>query len=266
MSARRLVLFSWLLAAALSPLSTARAGAEEVVVFAAASLKSVLEEAGDAYAADGGGKPVFSFAASSALAKQVEAGAPADIVISADAAWMDYLAERRLVDPGTRLDLLGNSLVVIAPKNAAPPAFSLDAARFAAALGEDGRLSTGEVKSVPAGRYAKAALESLGLWRALEGRIAGAENVRVALKFVARGEAPLGIVYATDALSEPEVVVIATFPRGSHPDIVYPIALTATAKGEAPARFLAFLRGAKARAIFKKAGFPVLAPPPAATN
>ncbi len=234
-----------------------------LTVFAAASLKDVLESAGKAYEA-GGGKPVrFSFAASSALAKQIEAGAPADLFASADSQWMDYLASKNLILASSRIDLLGNDLVLVAPASSPLTGLDLTPAAFDKALG-DGRLAVGEMKSVPAGRYAKEALERLGLLATLEPRLAQAENVRAALVLVARGEAPLGIVYATDARAEKNVKVLATFPAASHAPIIYPFAVTTTARGGQAEAFLAFLRGPAARPIFEAAGFPVLAAP--ATN
>jgi molybdate transport system substrate-binding protein len=239
-----------------NPLSVA--AQEPVTVFAAASLKGALDAAGQAFSAGAGALVRASYAASSVLARQVEQGAPADLFASADTEWMDYLAARRLIRPDTRVDLLGNRLVVVAPREGGASALSFTAESFAAALGADGRVATGEVKSVPAGRYAKAALEALGLWAGVQPRLAQADNVRAALALVARGEAPLGIVYASDALSEPKVTVVASFPPNSHPPIVYPFALTTDAKGDAPARFLAFLRSPAARPIFEGAGFLVL--------
>jgi molybdate transport system substrate-binding protein len=228
---------------------------EPVTVFAAASLKNAFEDAAAAFTAETRVPLRFSFAASSQLARQIEQGAPADLFASADQEWMDYLAERRLIKAETRLPLLGNRLVLVAPADG-PDVVALDAAALAAALG-DGRLVTGEVTSVPVGRYAKAALEKLGLWAQVQPRLAMADNVRAALAFVARGEARLGIVYATDAAAEPKVKVVATFPAESHPAIVYPVAVTATGRPEA-GRFIAFLRGPAAAAIFARHGFSVL--------
>lgn len=230
---------------------------ETVTVFAAASLKNAMDEAIAGYKAKTGVTVVASYAASSALAKQIEQAAPADIFVSADQAWMDYLAERSLINASTRSDLLGNALVVVGAKGAS--AITLDKAGITAALG-DGKLAVGEVKSVPAGRYAKAALEHLGLWGEIEPKLAQTENVRAALALVARGEAPLGIVYATDALIEPGVSVVATFAADSHPPIVYPVALTVSAK-PAAAAFLAYLQSPDATAIFTKAGFTLPAKP-----
>lgn len=241
--------FAALLLAAM-PLAAHAAG---VTVFAAASLSDALKQAGDAYKAKGGEAPIFSFAASSALAKQIEASGGADMFISADRDWMDYLDNKGLIAHDTRKDLLGNHLVLIAPAASGAgvkiaPHFDLKGA-----LG-DGRLSVADPDSVPAGKYAKTALTSLGVWNTVADRLVQAENVRVALAYVARGEAPLGIVYTTDAMAEPKVKVVGTFPDNTHQPIVYPAALTKDAQPGAKA-FLDFLSGPDAAAIFAKAGF-----------
>ena len=233
------------------------ARAADVTVFAAASLSDALKEIGDAYKQDTGNAVVFSFAASSALARQIEASSGADIFISADTDWMDYLDSRGLIAHASRVDLLGNRLVLIAPADSkvaltVKPLFNL-----AGALGES-RLALADPAGAPAGRYAKAALMSLGAWEAVANKIVPAENVRVALAYVARGEASVGIVYATDAKAEPKVRVVAVFPDDAYPRIVYPAALTKDAKPEARA-FLAYLSGPRARAIFVKDGFLSLA-------
>ena len=230
---------------------------EPLLVFAAASLKESLDEAGKAYQAGGGAELKISYANSLALARQLEQGAPADIFISADQASMDFAAARGAIAVDSRFNFLGNALVVVAGKDSAIQVLDFTPRAFAAALG-DGRLATGEVTSVPAGKYARAALEKLGLWATVEARLAMAENVRAALVFVTRGEAPLGIVYATDALAEPGVKIIARFPSGSHPPIVYPAALTAGSKSPDAAKFLTFLRSDAARAVFAARGFTVL--------
>ncbi len=227
---------------------------EPLTVFAAASLKDALGAIAKDYAASTGVQVKFSFDASSTLARQIEQGAPADLFASADLDWMDYLAKRNLIEPKSRINLLGNRLVVIAPKDSSLGELRLDAASIDAALA-GGRIATGAVESVPVGRYAKTALEKLGLWSALASRIAPADNVRIALAYVARGEAPLGIVYATDAAAEPKVKIVATFPRDSHPPIVYPFAVTSTAKGDGAARFLTYLQGPAAHAVFTAQGF-----------
>lgn len=225
-----------------------------LLVFAAASLTNVLQELGPAFEKESGRAVKFSFAASSTLARQIEAGAKADVFFAADTEWMDYLQARDLIDPATRVNLLGNRLVLIAPANSAlqlkiAPGFAL-----ADALGKRGRLSTGDPDSVPVGRYARSALTSLGVWSQVADRLVRADNVRTALLFVERGEVPLGIVYATDAAIDPGVRVVDTFPASSHPPIVYPIALTKGADADA-ARFIAFLRGPAARAVFERYGF-----------
>jgi molybdate transport system substrate-binding protein len=230
----------------------------QILVFAAASLAETMQELGTAYEKTAGVTVKSSFDSSSALARQIEAGSQADVFFSADTAWMDYLQTRSLIKPGSRRSLLGNSLVLIA---AAQNRIRLSIAphfRLAAALG-DGRLATGDPDSVPAGRYARSALTTLGVWDEIAPRLAGAENVRVALLYVTRGEAPLGIVYGSDALADKGVRVVATFPEDTHEPIVYPIALTKFAKTQA-AGFVAFLTGPQAHDIFVKHGFRVLVP------
>jgi len=225
-----------------------------VTVFAAASLKNALDGAAAAYKARTGVEAKLSYAGSLTLAKQIEAGAPADLFFSADAASMDYLASRNLIDPKSRANLLGNTLVLVAPKSSKIDHVALTKEGLSAAIGP-GRIATGDVASVPVGQYAKAALTKLGLWEIAEPHFAFTDNVRAALAFVALEEATLGIVYATDAKSEPKVKIVAVFPEDSHPPIVYPIAVTASAKGDATAKFLAFLRSPEARAIFIEQGF-----------
>jgi molybdate transport system substrate-binding protein len=230
------------------------ARAQDVLVFAAASLKNALDAIVQSYRGDGGGGAVVAYAASSALARQIEAGAPADIIIVADGEWLDYLAARRLIAAGSRVDLLGNRLVLIAPGNSRVTAAIAPNFPLAEMLGA-GRLAMASSTTVPAGKYAKAALQKLGVWPAVKDRLAEAENVRAALLFVARGEAPLGIVYASDALAEPKVRIVASFPADSHPPIVYPAALTARTVHPAAARFLAYLRTPTAKALFTRHGF-----------
>ncbi len=236
------------------------ASAQDVTVFAAASLKNALDEIVDAYKAETGKTVVVSYAASSALAKQIEEGAPADIFISADLDWMDYLDERSLVNKDTRETLLGNRIVLVA---ASDSTVAIDVAKgmdLAAALGADGKLAMANVDSVPAGKYGKAALTSLGVWDTVADRVAQADNVRAALAFVAQGEAPLGIVYATDAAAEPKVKIVGTFPEDSHPPILYPAAVLSQSGNADAAAFLAYLRSPGARAAFAKQGFTVIAP------
>jgi molybdate transport system substrate-binding protein len=230
------------------------------VVFAAASLREALDEVATAFERQQGGRVVRSYAASSALARQIEAGAPADVFLSADLEWMDYLAERKLIDPGTRANLLGNRLVLIAPVASGVRVDPALAADYAGALGRDGRLAMGDPAHVPAGRYAKASLERLRVWPAVESRLARTENVRVALALVARGEVPLGVVYRTDALAEPKVQVVATLPLESHPPIVYPAALVASSRHPFARTLLAYLGGPGARAVFERYGFAGAAP------
>jgi len=229
------------------------AKAETVTVFSAASLKDALDENVKAYESKAGDRVVVSYAASSALAKQIEAGAPADIFVSADLDWMDYLEQRRLIKSDTRRNLLRNRLVLIAP---ADSKISVDIAPgfpLARLLGS-GRLAMANPDAVPAGKYGKASLEALGVWKDVQPKVASTENVRAALVLVSRGEAPLGIVYRTDAAVDPKVRVVGVFPESTHPPIIYPIAETAVAKAAAAA-FVAWLNRPEARAIFQKYGF-----------
>jgi molybdate transport system substrate-binding protein len=246
------------LALALSMVPALAQAQDSVVVFAAASLKNALDEIAATWSKDTGKPaPRISYAASSALAKQMEQGAPADLFISADLDWMDYVAGKNLIKADTRFNLLGNKIVLIAPKESKTTTLAISGADLAKALA-GGRLSMANVESVPAGKYGKAALEKLGAWSAVKDSIAQAENVRAALLLVARGEAPLGIVYSTDAAAEPNVRIVATFPEDSHPPIIYPAALTKDAKNADAKAFLDFLRSAKARTSFEKQGFTVL--------
>ncbi|KAB1067669.1 molybdate ABC transporter substrate-binding protein [Methylobacterium planeticum] len=232
--------------------------AETVTVFGAASLKNALDNAGKAFTTRTGTEVKASYAASSALARQIEAGAPADLFASADLEWMDYLAKKNLIRPDSRVNLLNNRLVVIAPKDASSSEIAFTAEDFTKALGADGRLATGEVNSVPIGKYAKAAFEKLGLWGSLQPRLAQADNVRAALALVSRGETPLGVVYESDARSDPGVKVIGVFPADSHPPVVYPFAVTSDAKGDGATRFLDFLKGAEGKPFFEAQGFSVI--------
>src|SRR5580658_4369283 len=219
------------------------ASAEEkgLIVFAAASMKNALDDVDAAYTAKAGVKVVASYAASSVLAKQIDQGAPADIFLSADTDWMDYATKQKTIKPDTRTNLLGNSIVLIAPKDSSIDKVTIAPGFDLAKLAGNGRIATGDVNSVPVGKYAKAALEKLGSWQAAAPKFAMAESVRAALALVARGEAVLGIVYATDAKVEPGVKIIGTFPADSHPAIIYPVAATSTAKAEAT-DYLAFLK------------------------
>jgi molybdate transport system substrate-binding protein len=257
-----LVIATTALASSFSAAFAAEGAREPLVVFAASSLTDVLQQVGPLYSKETGVEVKFSFAASSALAKQIESGARIDAFLSADQDWMNYLQERKLIDASTRADLLGNRLALIAPKDSkvALKIAQLKAdkgASLLAALGANGRLSTGDPDSVPVGKYAKAALGNLDLWSAIEPRLVRAENVRVALTYVARGEAPLGIVYATDAAVEPQVRVVDLFPESTHAPITYPVAATANARSNT-ASFLKFLRSDSARAVFTKAGFGII--------
>lgn len=242
------------LVAPLLAMNVSRAENRDIVVFAAASMKNALDEVSARYEAQTSKNVVISYAASSTLAKQILAGAPAQVFISADQDWMSFVEQNGAILPGSRRELLGNSLVLIAPKESTAqisigPGFDLRSQ-----LG-DGRLAVAETTAVPAGRYAKAALTHFGVWTSLEDRLAQAVNVRAALALVARGEAPFGIVYATDAAAEPAVRVIATFPADAHPAIVYPAALTKDVIGEDAADFLAFASSTTAAAIFARHGF-----------
>jgi molybdate transport system substrate-binding protein len=249
--------FVILLGAAHSP---AAAQDKALTVFAAASMKNALDDIDAAYTARTGVKVTVSYAASSALAKQIEQGAPADVFISADTDWMDYAIGKKDINEPTRVNLLGNTIVLIAPKDSMIDHVDIKGGFDLAKLAGDGRVATGDVKAVPVGKYAKAALEKLGSWPAAEPKFAMAESVRAALTLVARGEAVLGIVYSTDAKVEPGVKIVGTFPADSHPAIVYPVAATATAKPEA-ADYLAFLRSTAAKAILEKYGFKFLVSP-----
>jgi molybdate transport system substrate-binding protein len=234
--------------------ATAQSG--NVTVFAAASLKNALDAIAADWRKETGKKVTISYAASPTLAKQIESGAPADLFISADLDWMDYLQQRNLIDPKSRRDLLGNKLVLIAPKDSAVQPTIAPGFPLARLLG-GGRLAMADPGSVPAGKYGKAALTKLGVWQDVAGRVAAAENVRAALLLVARGEAPLGIVYQTDAAVEPGVKIVEAFPAETHPAITYPMALTLSARAGA-AEFAAHLRRAAAATQFEAQGFTVL--------
>jgi molybdate transport system substrate-binding protein len=251
-----LVTATFSLGAAVGP---AVAQGRDVLVFAAASLKNALDEISAQWQRESGKKVAISYAASNTLIKQIEQGAPADIFMSADLDWMDYGQQKDLIKPDTRANLLGNRLVLIAPKDAnvsvnIAPGFDL-----AAALKGD-RLAMANVDAVPAGKYGKAALEKLGAWNGVKDRIAQAESVRAALVLVSRGEAPLGLVYQTDAAADPTVRIVGTFPENTHPPIIYPIALTKESRNADAQAFLNYIRSPAARAAFERQGFTVLAP------
>ncbi|HEU0083457.1 MAG TPA: molybdate ABC transporter substrate-binding protein [Bradyrhizobium sp.] len=231
-----------------------------LTVFAAASMKNALDEVDAAFTAKSGVKVVASYAASSALARQIEQGAPADIFASADTDWMDYAAAKKNINESTRVNLLGNAIVLIAPKDSKIDDVKIGPGFDLAKLAGDGKIATGDVKAVPVGKYARTALEKLGAWQAAAPKFAFAENVRAALLLVSRGEAALGIVYSTDAKVDPGVKIVGAFPADSHPAIVYPVAATTAAKPEA-ADYLAFLRSSAAKAIFEKYGFAFLVSP-----
>ena len=231
-----------------------------LTIFAAASMKNALDDVDAAYTAKTGVKVTASYAASSALAKQIDQGAPADIFLSADTDWMDYATKQKTIKPDTRTNLLGNSIVLIAPKDSSVNNVTIATGFDLAKLAGNGRIATGDVASVPVGKYAKAALEKLGAWEAAAPKFAMAESVRAALTLVARGEAVLGIVYATDAKVEPAVKIVGTFPADSHAPIIYPVAAT-TSAGAGAANYLDFLRTSAAKAIFEKYGFTFLVRP-----
>jgi len=246
-----------LLATAILSASVAPALAEGPTVFAAASLKDVLSSIAEAWKTETGKQATLSFAGSSAIARQIEEGAPADIFISADLAWMDHLDGKGLIDKATRVDLLGNAIVLVSPKDSDVTTTIAKGFPLADLLG-DGRLAIANVDAVPAGVYGKAALENLGVWDGVKDKLAQSENVRAALLLVSRGEAPLGIVYATDAKADPGVRVVATFPEQSHAPIVYPAALVEGSSDPDARAFLAFLSSPQASRLFTEAGFTVL--------
>ncbi len=228
--------------------------AQDLTVFAAASLKEALDDVAVQFQRGHGHRVAVSYFASSALAKQIENGAPADIFISADLDWMDYVDQRKLIRAGTRINLLRNRLVLIAPAGSSTQieiraGFALDK------LLGDGRLAMADPDSVPAGKYGRVALEKLGAWASVERKVARGDNVRTALNFVARGEAALGIVYETDAFAEKRVRIVGRFPQDSHPVIIYPAAVVATSKHVATAVFMTYLKAGEARVIFEKYGF-----------
>lgn len=240
---------------------TAQAQGKDLVVFAAASLKNALDEAAANWVRESGRPaPKISYAASSALARQLEQGAPADIFLSADLDWMDYAQQKSLIDKKSRVSLLANRIALIAPADAKTSISLAPGVDLARALGSS-RLAIANVEAVPAGKYGKAALEKLGAWDRIKDRIAQADNVRAALLLVSRGEAPLGIVYTTDAAADPKVKVVATFPEDSHPPIVYPVAIARASRNPDAQAFLSYLRGNRARASFEKQGFTVLNKP-----
>jgi molybdate transport system substrate-binding protein len=256
----RLIATSVLIAVAL-PFPSAFAQEKSLTVFAAASLKNALDDTNAAFTKATGVKVVASYAASSALVKQIEQGAPADVFVSADLKWMDYATDHKLIKPDTRVNLLGNRLVLIAAKNSKFDKVDIGKGFDIAKLAGDGRIAVADVKAVPAGLYAKAALQSLGAWAAAEPKLAMAENVRATLAFVARGETPVGIVYETDAKIEPSVKIIGIFPEDSHEPITYPVAATAETTNPVVTHYLNFLRSSSAKSIFERYGFSYLIKP-----
>jgi molybdate transport system substrate-binding protein len=254
---RRTFLITTIVPALATCSGAAIAAARKIIVFAAASLKNALDAVNAEFTLLTGISVSASYAASSTLMKQIENGAPAEVFVSADEDWMNYGAERDLIRKDSRVDLLGNQLVLIAPEESQIGTVTIAQNFDLAGLAGNGRIVMADVRSVPAGKYAKAALEKLGLWQSVAPKLAMAENVRAALTLVARGEAVLGIVYLTDAKVEPRVKVVGTFPDDSHPRIVYPAALPLTPQAEA-GRYLAFLRSASAGRIFESYGFTFL--------
>ena len=261
MLASRRALFAVMAAAFLAPVAPAfaqsTAPSKDVVILAAASLKNALDDASAAWTKETGKATKISYAASSALAKQIEAGIPADLFISADIPWVDYVAERKLIKPASRFDFLGNEIVLIAAKDSKIDLKIDKGFGLRAALG-DGRLAMANIDAVPAGKYGKASLESLGVWASVADRVAQAENVRMAMTLVSRGEAPLGIVYRTDAAADRNVRIVGAFPTSSHPPIIYPMALLASSTNPAAAAFVAYLKSPAAKPFFEKQGFTVL--------
>jgi molybdate transport system substrate-binding protein len=253
-----LAAFAATIVIAAAPLANAED--KSITVFAAASMKNALDDVDAAFTKRSGIKVVASYDASSALMKQIEGGAPADVFVSADLKWMDYGSQKKLIKDDTRVNLLGNTLVLIAPKDSKIDKVTIAPGFDLAKLAGDGRIATGDVKAVPVGLYAQAALEKLGVWSSVEPKMAMTANVRAALVLVARGEAPLGIVYSTDAKVEPGVKVVGVFPDNSHDPIIYPVAATTGAKPEATP-YLAFLRSQAAKTIFESYGFAVLMKP-----
>jgi molybdate transport system substrate-binding protein len=233
---------------------------KSIIVFAAASMKNALDDVDAAFTKQSGVKVVASYDASSVLMKQIEQGAPADVFVSADQKWMDYGSQKKLIDEDTRVNLLGNKLVLIAAKDSKLAAVTIAPGFDLATLAGDGRIVTGDVQAVPVGIYAKAALQKLGVWGSVEPKMAMATNVRAALLLVERGEAPLGIVYATDAKVDPGVKMLGAFPDDSHEPIIYPVAATKVAKPDA-APYLAFLRSSAAKSILESYGFSFLIKP-----
>ena len=246
-----------ILLSTMSTISPARAGDQQVLVFAAASTTNAVTDICDIFNQKGGAKAVASFASSSTLAKQIENGAPADVFISANIKWMDYLAEKKMIDPDTRVDLLANRIVLIVPASSDTGEVKIEPAFPLAERLGSGKLSMGDPDHVPAGIYARQALESLGLWEGVASKTARAKDVRAALALVERGECPYGVVYATDAAISDQVRVVGLFPESSHPPITYPVALIAGRDNPGAQAFLELLKSPEAKAVFEKYGFSV---------
>jgi molybdate transport system substrate-binding protein len=262
MLTRRLVLAALAFAPLAAGLPTAPAFAADPVVFAASSLTDALNDVAARYKTATGKTVTISYGASSALAQQIEQAAPADIFFSADTDWMNELQAKNLLQTPTRVSLLGNEIVLVAPKAATTASVALaKGVDLITLLGKDGKLAMANVDSVPAGKYGKASLTALGAWDSVSARVVQADNVRAALAFVTRGEAPLGIVYSTDANAEPGVKVIGTFPGDSHPPIIYPVALLASSKNADAKAFFDFLKSDAAKPAYTKQGFTILPPP-----
>jgi molybdate transport system substrate-binding protein len=259
MTARLTALFSLFFTLAIAP--QAAIAQERITVFAAASLKNALDDTNATFTKATGIKVTATYEASSTLAKQIEQAAPADVFISADLKWMDYVAGKNLIKPDTRVNLLGNKLVLIASQDSKLSNLQIGQGFDIAKLAGDGRIAVADVKAVPAGLYAKAALEKLGAWATAEPKLAQAANVRATLAFVARGETPVGIVYETDAKIEPKVKIVGIFPDDSYPPVTYTVAAIADSKKAGTVRYLSFLRTPVAKAIFEKYGFSYLIKP-----
>lgn len=258
MISKALIISLVLFVVVISSSSLLGADGRSVTVFAAASTTNAITDVAKLFSEKGLGRVVTSFAASSTLARQIENGAPANIFLSADEPWMNYLEERNLLEKGSRSDLLGNKLVLIVPAGSSVGTVDIGPGVDLLKLVGDGRLATGDPDHVPVGTYAKAALMNLGVWTGIENRIARCATVRAALVLVERGEVPAGIVFATDAAVTPKVRVVGTFPSGTHPRIVYPVALVAGKATSHARHFLDFLKAPASKAVFEKYGFSVL--------
>ncbi len=259
MLCRRLLIAALIAAPALAAVASPTF-AGDPVVFAAASLKNALDDIAAAYRERTGRSVAISYAGTATLVRQIEQGAPADIFFSADMAWMDYAVAHKLVQPETRRTLLGNAIVLVVPKDSTATIAIKAGMDLAGLIGRDGRLAMANVDAVPAGRYGKSALESLGVWNSVADRVVQSQNVRLALAFVARGEAPAGIVYATDAAAEPAVKAIGTFPADSHAPILYPVAMTAGSTNPEARPFFDFLQSDAALPAYRRQGFTIVAP------